>query len=255
LMIKKKVFFAVCMWALAMVIVQGVASATAVTGVANGTGSVLVSGVFVDFYALNGGGTACSVGPNLGTPGCFLENVPTSGDFPAAGTVATIKDLDVSAGYPFAGPVGTVGLGQVQWSNGTTFDLTMLSPGGQQDCSLLLDAQRQAPNTTCTFFNDPTHPGLFTMQNDASGNTVSITMNWMGNAWTGSNATSSYYQGAFSTQLVGQNIQSVYSTIIGGGAVASSYSVTFAATPEPMSIALVGGGLLLLGLFGKRKMA
>ena len=85
-------------------------------------------------------------------------------------------------------------------------------------------------------------------------------MNWLGNAWKNDNATSTPYQGAFSTQLTDpagpHNIDMVYDAIARGGSIESSYSVTFASTvPEPVSFALVGGGLLVLGLLGKRKLS
>ena len=241
-----------------LILIPGSSMATPVVGIANGAATVRVSGSFVDFETLSG--SACAAGASLGVAGCFVEQGPTTLDFPAAGTVTTVKDLDQGAGYPFVGAVGALGLSQVIWSNGVTFDLTNLPGGGQPNCTTLSVAQRQAANSTCTFYNPAgTVAGIFTLQNNSNGTSVAITMNWLGNAWKGTNATSSPYQGAFSTQLTDpagpHNIDGVFNTISQGGFIESSYSVTFAGVvPEPVSSALVGGGLILLALLSKRKL-
>jgi hypothetical protein len=240
-----------------LILSSGTALAATVTGVANGSGTVIVSASYVDFEAFLGG--ACGAGPSLGSPGCFIETSPTNGDFPLSGTQTIIKDL-MQPAYPFVGAVGAVGLGQVVWSNGVTFDLTLLEAGGQPNCATLTVAQRKSANATCTFYDATnTVPGIFTLQNNAAATSVVISMNWLGNAYKGTNATSSLYEGAFSTQYkgatgTGATIDDVFNTIGRGGSIESSYSVTFGgAVPEPMTFALVGSGLLLMGFIGRKK--
>jgi hypothetical protein len=231
---------------------QGAARATGVTGTTNGSGTVWVSATSIDFDTQTPATTTCGTGPSLGVAGCFTVTSPTSGSFPAIGTIATIKDLTTPA-YPGAGAVGAVGVGQVTVGT-VNFDLTYIVPGTQPDCASLGAAGRQASNAVCTFFLGVSSPGPFTLVNNGAGG-ASISMNWLGIAYiTDSGSGSTPYAAGFSTQLVGQNIDQIYNMIATpGGSIESSYSVTFAAIPEPATMALTGGALMLLGILRSRK--
>ena len=64
----RKIFVA-SLFSCTLVLVQGSLLALPVSGLSNGSGTVQVSGGYVDFYGINGTLNACSVGPGLGTPG------------------------------------------------------------------------------------------------------------------------------------------------------------------------------------------
>jgi hypothetical protein len=67
----------------------------------------------------------------------------------------------------------------------------------------------------------------------------------------------SFWSGAFTTQINGQSPFAIQGTINTGGTIRSSFSGEFdvSATPEPVSLALIGGGLLALAVIKRRKRA
>ena len=174
------------------------------------------------------------------------------------------KDLIAGIGptfYPEVGPVGAVGIAQIVFSNGITMDLINLNAGNQPSCAGQTAAQRTAAGDSCTFYTTGTNPagvqpGIFTLQNDSSGN-VTISMSWRLNAYTGLSSTgTSLYAASFSTQLASQTVNDVFATIASGGNITSSYSVSFnGVVPEPATFGLTGGAIMLLGYLRLRKKA
>ncbi len=244
-----QLFASLLLMAGVLVVSQGTTMASAVTGQTNGLGSVRVGATTIDFYSLTNG--ICGLGPNLGTPGCLNITAPTNGSFPGVGAVATIKDL-IAPPYPLSGSVAPAeGVAQVNFNNGVLFDLTYIAPGGQGNCATALNqAERQTIGKTCTFYVGGI-AGPFTLMNTAGGATIWMT--WFGDAYIGLSTTGKTpYVASFTTQI-NQNIDTIYNTINGGGFIESSYSVTFTSVPEPATMALTGGALLLLGIMRRRK--
>ncbi len=67
----------------------------------------------------------------------------------------------------------------------------------------------------------------------------------------------SAWNGAFTTQINGQTPLQIRNTTVGGGSISSTFSGEFDLNPvpEPVTMALFGGGLIALAAFKKRKVA
>ena len=66
---------------------------------------------------------------------------------------------------------------------------------------------------------------------------------------------SSNWNGAFTSQITGQTPAQIQATILGGGAITSSFSGEFnVGVPEPVSMVLIGGGLIALAVIKRRKL-
>jgi len=64
------------------------------------------------------------------------------------------------------------------------------------------------------------------------------------------------WKGAFTTQINGQTPLQIRNTTIGGGSISSTFSGEFdVVVPEPMTMALIGGGLIALAAIKRRKVA
>jgi hypothetical protein len=112
-----------------------------------------------------------------------------------------------------------------------------------------------APGQICT----PVFPGgglsPFNLQNTQTGSTASFSI--AGNARRISTGEVSQFTGLFTSQF-NDPYQSYLPTILGGGTIENSYSATAEATavpvPEPSSITMLLGGLMLVGGYLRRKL-
>jgi hypothetical protein len=59
-------------------------------------------------------------------------------------------------------------------------------------------------------------------------------------------SSTSRFNGNFSTQITGTNLQAIIATINGGGTITNSYSANFAAVPEPSTLLLSCLGILMV---------
>ena len=183
---------------------------------------------FVSCLLVSGGTNVTSVGDgNLIAPPAFT------------GT-ATINDLTVPTSGGEAGFMSFVGSGI-----NMHFDLTGLGPGSGVLCT-----SGMVDGDSCSAFAGS--PFLLTMNN--LGTSVSLSAN-------GTIADTvgplSNWSGSFTTQINTVLPYAIQTTINGGGSIQSSFSGEFDAsgTPEPVSLALIGGGLLALAAIKRRKRA
>ena len=160
---------------------------------------------------------------------------------PAYTGAATINDLTIPTSGGEAGFMSFIGGGVDM-----LFDLTGLGPGSTSLCSSTM-----INGDSCSAFAGS--PFLLTKNN--GGTSVSLSAN---GTIADTAGPLSLWSGAFTTQIDGKSplqIETIINTR--GGSIQSSFSGEFdvSSTPEPVSLALIGGGLLALAVIKRRKRA
>ena len=158
----------------------------------------------------------------------------------------TIVDLTTPAG-------GTVA-DFMMFVNGTStvfFDLTGIGPGVNNGiCAATLN-----PNlASCSIGGGTATPSPFILAPTSTGTTVTLSAFGLAhNTLTPADPNDIWF-GAFTTQIANQTPLQIENTILGGGAINSTFSGEFIlqAVPEPVSMALIGGGLMALALLRRR---
>jgi hypothetical protein len=160
-----------------------------------------------------------------------------------AGSSTTIKFVGGS-GLIAPGEAGTVndlsvGVGNSKFIQfaGVYFDAPIIGPG--------------VSNTTCAATYNPGLPACsvvtgapFVLTATTSGTIISMSVSGLAYDSTGIGTP---WSGVFSTQIQGQTPAQIATTELGGGTINATYSFDGqSGVPEPVSMALIGGGLLAL---------
>ena len=159
---------------------------------------------------------------------------------PAFTGTATINDLTI--------PTSGGEIGFMSFVGGTAavnmqFNLTGLGPG-----SAVLCTSTMVSGDSCSAFAGS--PFLLTKNND--GTSVSLSAN--GNI-ADTVGPLSLWSGAFTTQIDGSSPLQLQTIINTGGTIQSSFSGEFnVGVPEPVSMLLIGGGLIALAAIKRRKL-
>ncbi len=218
--------------------------ATPVSGTLNLNPTTLfgVNLTTTDFNYAGGTPSSATFGSFLVGPGSTDSFAPYIGD---AGLVRSFDRADVPLGTPTA----LANFIQLPTPTPTIeFVLTELVPGseGSADCGAA-----PAAGQACT----PPIPGgspfnLANVANGSGGLNATASLSFNVEAFNLITGETSNGQGVFDATFVDANYQELLATIEAGGVITGPYTgnfkITFASTPEPSSIAFVGGGLLLL---------
>ncbi len=229
----------------ALTVLSAPATATPVTGTLQVSGTFTIGPTFLSFCANPG---PCAVAPgNWNVPGNGTGDLASPyADDPNGGLITNLNDVDE--------PVGTVLAG-----TGVKF-LTFASSGAliTPDINFFVTevfggvgtlaacASVPAPGELCT----PSGSAV-TLVNGAGGDS-SATITMEGLAQRISTGELSELKMVFTSQF-NTPFQTVLSTLASNGSVTNTFSASFTAIPEPVTSALVGSGLLALGILRRRK--
>jgi hypothetical protein len=225
----------------ALALISASAFGTAIgTGQANTAGRVTVNSNGIFFSNFVPVTIPCS------TTDCPGPTIPSNG--PYTGTTSVLQGNLV--GTPTLTPNLTDWAEFVGASAGLIkFDLQTLNPG----TGTLAGCGSNAQGSTCT----PTGSPITLTQISASS--VSISLSGNGRAYTGTNATSSPTLVSFSSQNnVPGTITSILAAVLSSDGFTNSVSATYSTTgvstvPEPMTLSMMGFGLMGLGLIARRR--
>lgn len=85
---------------------------------------------------------------------------------------------------------------------------------------------------------------------------TSVTLQAHGTIVDPNDGKTSDWSGAFTTQINGQTPLQIRNTTVGGGSISSTFSGEFdVVVPEPVTMALIGGGLIALAAIKRRRLA
>jgi hypothetical protein len=211
-----------------------------VVGICGG-GGVTVDATTIDWAP---GSPAACLQLGLGT------NITSVGDGTLTGTSApgTINDLNLAL-------PGAATAGFMSFITGANLLFDLAPVGGFGPGSLVACAVDPGLNNSCSV---PGSPFILTQTVSNSGVVgTSVTLDAHGTILDIGDGSTSFWSGSFTTQINTMAPAAIQTQIVGGGAIVSSFSGEFDVTnvPEPVSMSLIGGGLIALAAIRRRKRA
>lgn len=177
--------------------------------------------------------------PAGGGTGCIQTGFTTTVTF--AGPPGSISVSELGTVNDLSPGVGNVGFLTFP---GVTFDALLIGPG--------------VANTACSNTFNPAAPACsvsstspFILAPGSTGTSITLAVSGIANDATSHN---SPWSGAFTTQIAGLTPFQIQNTILTTGSFTTTYSFDGnVGVPEPVSMALIGGGLLVLAGLKKRR--
>jgi len=222
--------------------------------------SASVIGHLVVGICANGGVTvdATTIDWAPGSPAACLQlglgtNITSVGDgtLTGASSPGTINDLNLA--FPGAATSGFMSF--VDSVAGVNLLFNLAPVGGFGPGSLVACAVDPGLNNSCSV---PGSPFILTQTVSNSGVVgTSVTLDAHGTILDIGDGSTSFWSGSFTTQINTMDPAAIQAQIVGGGAIVSSFSGEFDVTnvPEPVSMSLIGGGLIALAAIRRRKRA
>lgn len=192
---------------------------------------------------------------NLAVPNQGVIGDPVGGTFLTANAGSTVAGQTVGMAQlnALAEPVGSA-FSDPSWlvfaaiDNLPTLTLTYIPVG--VDTIAGCAATPPAASQTCTPpIGNTSNPGPFSFQN-LSSSSSSVSFSFSGVTSDGLDI----WSGTFTSQFTTESFQDVLNTLANQGSVGNTFSgtVTFSQIPEPGTYLMLGVGLLLIGLMGRR---
>jgi hypothetical protein len=164
---------------------------------------------------------------------------------PVVGPVGTINDLPAGGVTGFMTFPSTIGALLFNLAPVGGFDPGAVYP----DCT-----SSPAIGFSCTITAGLLTPSPFILTTNSSGTSVNLLAH--GDIFDPAHPLDeSFWHGSFTTQINGQTPLQIRNTVVGGGSITSTFSGEFdVVVPEPVSLVLIGAGLIALAAIKRRKL-